>query len=91
MLPAASITGADVAKYANLRLDEEAAPATVNRELALLRRAFRLAIRQGLLAAMPVIMTLRRSLQRSFELPPRFRMGIPAGAVNISTACHREW
>jgi len=62
---AASVTGVDVAKYSSLRLGEGVAPATVNRELAALRRAYRLAVRQGVLAAMPVITTLREDNVRT--------------------------
>jgi hypothetical protein len=36
----------------------EEGPATVNRELAVIRRAFRLAIRQKRLATMPAVMLL---------------------------------
>jgi site-specific recombinase XerD len=47
----ASVTGEDIPRYADLRLQEKASPATINRELEALRRAFRLAVRQGLLLA----------------------------------------
>jgi integrase len=62
---AASVTGVDIAKYAELRLGEGVAPATLNRELAALRRAYRLAIRHGILATMPVITTLREDNVRT--------------------------
>jgi hypothetical protein len=39
---AARVTGANITRYAQLRLAEQAAVATVNRELAALRRAYRL-------------------------------------------------
>lgn len=55
---AAKVTGADIARYADLRLREEAAPATVNRELAALRRAYRLGIRHGVILAAPPIPAL---------------------------------
>jgi integrase len=62
---AGSVTGADVNRYADLRRQEKAAPATVNRELAALRRAYRLAIRHGLLATMPPITMLREDNVRT--------------------------
>ncbi len=67
---APSITGADVTHYADLRLKEDAAPATVNRELAALRRAYRLAVRQGLLLMAPPITTLREDNVRTGFLDP---------------------
>src|SRR6185436_16938931 len=42
---AVRVTGADVMRYADLRLQEGAAAATVNRELAALRAAYRLGVR----------------------------------------------
>ena len=48
-----TITTADIEGYKAHRLGEKAAPATVNRELAALRRAFRLAVRGGELTQMP--------------------------------------
>jgi integrase len=68
--PAASVTGVDVAKYADLRLGEGVAPATVNRELSALRRAYRLALRQGVIATMPAITTLREDNVRTGFLEP---------------------
>jgi integrase len=56
---AVTVRGVDVVGYADLRLQGKAAVATVNREPAALRRAYRLAIRQGLLVTMPPITTLR--------------------------------
>ena len=56
---AGTVTGADIVKYQELRLREGAAPGTVNRELAALRRAYRLAIRQGLLVSSPAFAQLR--------------------------------
>jgi integrase len=67
---AAGVTGADITFYADLRLKEKAAPATVNRELAALRRAYRLAVRQGLLLLVPSISTLREDNVRTGFLDP---------------------
>lgn len=67
---ATSVTGADISKYADLRLGDGAAPATVNRELAALRRAFRLALKQELFTIVPVITTLREDNVRRGFLEP---------------------
>ena len=50
-----TITTAEIEAYKVHRLDQHAEPATVNRELAALRRAFRLAVRGGELIAMPYV------------------------------------
>ena len=50
--------GADVLRYANLRLDEKAKPATINRELAALRAAYRLGLDNDTILAMPRIRLL---------------------------------
>ena len=60
-----TITTADIEKYKAHRLDEKAEPATVNRELAALRRAFRLAMRGGELVAMPYVGLLREDNVRT--------------------------
>jgi integrase len=62
---ASAVTGADVVKYADLRLAEKAAPASVNRELSALRRAYRIAYRQNVLAAVPPVTTLREDNTRT--------------------------
>ena len=53
-----SIMAADITAYVRTRLDGGAAPATVNRDLATLRRAFRLAMRDGTLLTMPHVQLL---------------------------------
>jgi integrase len=55
---AREITSADVTAHIARRRDAEAAPATINRELAALRRGLRLAIRAGILSAAPDIQCL---------------------------------
>jgi integrase len=60
-----TVAGADIAHYADLRLQAEAAVATVNRELAAQRRGYSLVIRQGLLTTMPSITTLREDNVRT--------------------------
>jgi integrase len=55
---AVDVTEARVERYKDARLHAQRKPATVNRELAVIRRAFRLAVRQKRLAAMPAIVLL---------------------------------
>ena len=57
-VPAAQVKGADVLRYANLRLEENAWPATINRELAALRAAYRLGLDNDTIVAMPRIRLL---------------------------------
>jgi integrase len=52
---AMDITSARLDAYSEKRMKDGAARATINYELAVLRRAFRLAIEKGLLVTMPVI------------------------------------
>lgn len=60
-------------RYADLRLKERAAPASVNRELAALRRAFRLAVRHGLLLGAPPVPALREdNVRTGFFEPDQF-------------------
>jgi integrase len=64
-VPAIRVSGADITRYADLRLKEGAAPATVNRELAALRAAYRLARRNELLPSMPHVALLPERNVRS--------------------------
>ena len=57
-VPTARVKGADVLRYANLRLEEKAKPATINRELAALRAAYRLGLDNDTIVAMPRIRLL---------------------------------
>ena len=57
-VPAARVKGADVLRYANLRLEEKAKPATINREFAALRTAYRLGLDNDTILAMPRIRLL---------------------------------
>jgi integrase len=54
-----TIATADIEAYKAHRLEQKAAPATVNRELAAIRRAFRLAVDGGKLAMMPKVRLLQ--------------------------------
>jgi integrase len=66
-VPSMRVTGADITRYADLRLQEGAAPATVNRELAALRSAYRLGIRHEVIPAMPHIALLpERNVRKGF-------------------------
>lgn len=65
--PMAAITTAAVRRYAAGRQDEGARNATINRELAVLKRAFTLAISAGILASRPHIALLREdNVRRGF-------------------------
>jgi site-specific recombinase XerD len=67
---AIDVTTVSVERYKTLRLKDEAAPATVNRELAALKRMFRLGLRQGIVVTMPYISLLAEHNVRKgfFEL-----------------------
>ena len=60
----ASITTADLTRYVTVRQGEGAANATVNRELAAMRRAFSLATKAGKLVWMPHVPMLREDNAR---------------------------
>lgn len=57
-MDATKLTSADIEKYTDLRLDQEAAPATINRELANLKRALNLAIKRD-----PPLITRRPAIE----------------------------
>ena len=67
---ALDITTTAVERYKTLRLKDKAAAVTVNRELAALKRMFRLGMRQGMVATMPHIAMLTENNTRKgfFEL-----------------------
>jgi integrase len=67
---ARSITGDRLTRYAHTRQEEGAALATIQQELALLRRAFNLAIRSGRLMHRPAFPTLRVSNARQGFFEP---------------------
>ena len=50
-----SITASDISAYTKWRIDQGAAAATVNRELAAIRRAYRLAVRNRELIVAPCV------------------------------------
>jgi integrase len=66
-----TIATADIESYKAHRLEQGAEPATVNRELAAIRRAFRLAVDGGKLAMMPKVKLLQEHNVRTgfFERP----------------------
>jgi integrase len=71
---AADVTAEAVERYTRTRLAEGAAPATVNRELAALRRAFRLGRRAGLVADVPPISLLtERNVRTGFFEDAEYR------------------
>jgi integrase len=61
---ARNITADRVERYKSHRLSRQAKPATINRELAFLRRGFRLAVRRGCLAVRPDFSLLRENNAR---------------------------
>ena len=61
----ASITTAEINAYTAARLDEHASPASINRELSIFRRMFRLAVQAGKLYARPHIPMLAESNVRT--------------------------
>ena len=73
------VNGSDVLRYANLRLEEKAKPATINRELAALRAACRLGLDNDLIAPMPRIRLLPEN---------KARQGF-ADAKHLRTICRK--
>jgi len=69
-MKAIDVTTASMERYKTLRLKDGSAPATVDRELASLKRMFRLGLRQGMLATMSYIAMLAEHNVRKgfFEL-----------------------
>jgi len=73
------VTGADVLRYAQLRLKAKAAPATINRELAALRAGYRLGLDNDVITAMPRIKLLpENNVRKGF-----------AEAKHVETICKR--
>src|SRR6058998_548831 len=76
-VPAAQVKGADVLRYANLRLDEKAKPATINRELAALRAAYRLGLDNDPIVAMPRIRLLpENNVRQGFAEARQWRRSV---------------
>ncbi len=70
---AIDVTEDRISRYTTARLAEGYAPATVNRELAALRRAFRLAVRQKRLSTAPVVTLLaEHNVRQGFVEPATF-------------------
>jgi integrase len=70
---AVDVTEERIARYTQARLTEGYAPASVNRELAVLRRAFRLAVRQKRISVAPVItMLVENNARQGFVEPATF-------------------
>ena len=71
---ARDISADQITKYQARRLDQGAKPSTVNYELAMLRRAFRLAMRAGKVALRPEVEMLRVDNARTgFFEPEQYR------------------
>lgn len=70
---AARIQARQVVEFVSARLDAGRAPATVNRDLAALRRGFNLAREQGLVREVPTIKALtERNARKGFLRPEQF-------------------
>jgi hypothetical protein len=71
---ALDITTDRIERYIEAREKAKARPATINRELAALRRAFRLAVAKNLLPTMPAITLLSEAdnVREGFVDPPEF-------------------
>ena len=75
------LTGRRIEQYKDSRLQEKAAPATVNRELAVIRRAYRLAVDQKVLGpnAVPKIVMLEEdNVREGFLEPEQFEGAAPS-------------
>jgi integrase len=87
--PAMQVSSADVTKYRVQRLDAGAAPATINRELAALKRMFSLAVKGERLQRMPYIEMLKENnARRGFFERAQFeavRAHLPAYAQPAAT------
>ena len=83
----ASITGADLTAYARSRKQAGAANSTINRELAALRRMFRLALDAGNLIQMPVFHLLTEATPRKNF----FEADAFASVHRQLAAHHRPW
>lgn len=85
---AVDVTSERVERYKASRLAEGAANGTVNRELAALRRAFKLAIRRGQLSGGPVIDLLSEGAPREgFVEPAVFEAIVGHLPVRLQDAC----
>jgi integrase len=91
-----SITTADVRAYIASRQEAKASNAQINRELAILKRAFRLSLQAGKLLTMPYIPMLKESNARTgfFERKQfeAVRAALPPAMRPITTlAYHTGW
>ena len=85
-----TILSSDLVAYVAHRLAQKAAPASCNLELAIVRRAFRLAIRGGTLISMPYIPMMKlNNTRKGFFRAPRIRRSahaparVPARAADV--------
>jgi len=88
----AAITTADVRRYVARRQGEGARNATINRELAVLKRAFTLAIAEGVLPSRPRIPLLREdNVRRGFFEAAEFqavRSRLPSDLADFVSFLH---
>jgi len=89
---AAAITTTDIREYVTKRQEEKAKNATINRELALLKRAFSLGMEAGKLTAKPKIRMLREdNVRTGFFEPAQFegvRGHLPEALQAVVTFAH---
>ncbi len=87
-----TITTTDVTAYASHRLAQGAAASSVNHELAIVKRAFRLALRAGELLAMPYIPMLKlNNVRQGFFERGQFeavRDALPEALRGLVTFCY---
>ena len=89
---AAAITNLEMTKYTQARLEGGAAPATINRELACLRRGFRLARRSGRITEVPPFSLLQEdNVRQGFLEEAEYRAileALPAPLRPVVTFLH---
>jgi integrase len=95
-LRAVDVMAGRVRRYQQARVAASAAPATVNRECAALRRAFRIAVKDGTLNTMPSFdMLPERNVRQGFVEPAEFEQivaNLPERLQDYATfAYHSGW
>jgi integrase len=86
------VTGADILRYSQLRLKEQAAPATINRELAALRAAYRLGLDNDVITAMPRIKLLpENNVRKGFAVRFALATGWRRAEVFSLTWSQVDW
>jgi integrase len=85
---ASALTGEAVDKYIQVRIGDGDAPATINRRMSFLKRAFRLAIRRGTLNTVPAFTHLmENNARKGFFSDPDFRKVHATLPANLQDYC----